>query len=191
MAAQHRDYCCCCIPLRLGVFLISLIALVFGGFSLWTTLRQADADQTSKISGYITTGIYGLLGVSGLLSVMCKVYALAKNFSVLWWTVTILSTILNIASIIIVATSQKENARESCRAGIRNDASKYNPLTLEDDVDACFRLGLIIIGVALAVQCIVMSLCGWVASRYVGEVKHMHDHEYNTQAQIQMAYPKA
>ncbi|KAG0272423.1 hypothetical protein BGZ95_011824 [Linnemannia exigua] len=173
------------------VFLISLIALVLGGFSLWATLRQADADQTSKISGYVTTGIYGLLGASGLFSVMCKVYPLAKNFSVLWWTVTVLSTLLNIASIVIAATSQKENVRAVCRVEIRADPAKYNPLTLEDDVDSCYKTGLIIIGVALAVQCIIMSLCGWVASRYVGEVKHMHDHENNTQAQIQMAYPKA
>ncbi|KAK3811450.1 MAG: hypothetical protein J3R72DRAFT_463397 [Linnemannia gamsii] len=191
MGAQHRDYCCCCIPLRLGVFLISLVALALGGFSLWATLRQADLDQSSKISGYVTTGIYGLLGVSGLLSVLCKVYPLAKNFSVLWWTVTVLSTILNIVSIILVATSQKENARSICRDQIRADIIPYSPLTLEDDVDSCYRYGLIVIGVALAVQCIIMSLCGWVASRYVGEVKHMHDHENNTQAQIQMAYPKA
>ncbi|KAF9933218.1 hypothetical protein FBU30_006159 [Linnemannia zychae] len=190
MAAHHRDYCCCCIPLRFGVFLISLISIALGASNLWSVLRQADASQGSKISGYVSVGIYGLLGLSGLLSVVCKVYPLAKNFSVLWWSVTIISTILNVVTLVLLATSQKANARDACRSSIM-DSTSYNMLTIEDDVDSCYRIALIIAGILLAGQCLVMSLCGWVASRYVSEVKHMHDHENNTQAQIQMAYPKA
>ncbi|KAH7048870.1 hypothetical protein BKA57DRAFT_462525 [Linnemannia elongata] len=190
MAPPHRDYCCCCIPLRFGVFIISLIALALGALNLWSVLRVADADQTSKIAGYVATGVYGLVGLSGMLSVLCKVYPLAKNFSVLWWTTTIIVTILNVITVVVLATSQKENARDVCRTSIINDNTLYNPSTLEDDVNTCYRLALIVAGVVLAVEAIVMSLCGWVASRYTSEVKHMHDHEYNTQAQIQMAYPK-
>ncbi|KAF9103174.1 hypothetical protein BGX29_003693 [Mortierella sp. GBA35] len=189
--SSHRDYCCCCIPLRFGVFIISLIALGLGGFNFWSVMRQANVDQTSRIAAYVATGVYAIVGLSGMMSVLFKVYPLAKNFSVLWWTTTIVVTILSIISIALLGTSEKDNFRDACRLAIVDDKSVYNPMTLEDDINVCYKGGLIIAGIALAVQSVVMSLCGWVASRYTSEVKHMHDHDYNTQARIQQAYPKA
>ncbi|KAF9403638.1 hypothetical protein BGX21_001479 [Mortierella sp. AD011] len=197
MARPDKDYCCCCIPLRFAVAIIGLVALVLGALDLWSVLRAgSSANTSSRISVYIAAGVYGVLGISGLLSAIIKTYGLAKNFSVLWWTFTIVVSILSIVSLVLVATQDKDELRAVCRDNLLSDkysAGGYDPNSLEDDVNSCYNLTLIISGVSLAVQVLVMSLCGWVASRYTGEVKHMHDKEYiqPLQFQPQEGYYKA
>ncbi|KAG0333850.1 hypothetical protein BG004_000674, partial [Podila humilis] len=107
-------------------------------------------------------------------------YGLAKNLSVLWWTVTILTTLLSIASVILLATRERDEVQELCRVELLEDHEKfppgrYNFISLEDDVKYCYRGVLIIAGVSLGIQVLVMSICGWVASRYTSEVKHRKD----------------
>ncbi|KAG0350187.1 hypothetical protein BC939DRAFT_452983 [Gamsiella multidivaricata] len=174
MAPTHRDYCCFCIPFRLGVTIFSLLALALGGFSIWSVLRAGVTDSTAKTVAYVSTGIYGILGVSGLMSVIFKRYALAKNFSVLWWTVTVLITILSTFSMIFLATRAKDEVKSICQADLlqnENDSGAVGLATLADDVEACYKYVLLIAGVGTAVQVLVLLVGGWVASRYTGEVK--------------------
>ncbi|KAF9359697.1 hypothetical protein BGX26_011645 [Mortierella sp. AD094] len=188
MARQGKDYCCCCIPLRFAVAIIAIIALILGAADLWSVLRSGNnTNSNSRISVYIAAGVYGLLGISGLLSAIIKTYGLAKNFSVLWWSFTIVVSILSVINLVLVATRDKDDLRLTCRDNLLTDdkysSGNYDPNSLEDDVNSCYNLLLIIAGVSMAVQVLVMSLCGWVASRYTGEVKHMHDND-NVQSQI-------
>ncbi|KAF8925872.1 hypothetical protein EDD21DRAFT_401715 [Dissophora ornata] len=178
MAPSNRDYCCCCIPLRLAVAIVSILALALGGASLWNIHRTGVTG--SKIPAYVATGIYCLLGVSGLFSVIFKRYALAKNFSVLWWTVTICVTILAVADLVLLGTSEKDDAKTVCQNNLLTENDKYtgvtyDPQALADDVDNCYKYVMIITGIALAVQVLIMSIGGCVASRYTSEVKHMKD----------------
>ncbi|KAG0046027.1 hypothetical protein BGZ83_008790 [Gryganskiella cystojenkinii] len=178
--SPHRSYCCFCIPYRLAVAIFSILSLALGAASLWNVLRTGSkmTDQTSKISAYIATGVYGLLGVCGLVSVFFKRYALAKNFSVLWWTVTILTTILAIAGTVILATREKDEVKTICQADLLEDdhTGKYSAvpdggIALADDVNSCYKWVMIIAGCGTLVQFLIMSLGGFVASRYTKEVK--------------------
>lgn len=126
----------------------------------------------------MATGVYGLLGVCGLVSVFFKRYALAKNFSVLWWTVTVLTTILGIVGTVLLATEAKNQVKDLCQADLLEDdhSGKYsNPngggLQLAYDVNDCFKWTMIFTGVATAVEFLIMSVGGYVASQYTREVR--------------------
>ncbi|KAG0261794.1 hypothetical protein BGZ95_004165 [Linnemannia exigua] len=178
MSPTHRNYCCCCIPYRIAVLIVSLFALAFGGLNLWNVQRSGITDSITRYSIYVLAGVYLLLGVSGLFAVLIKKYAVAKNFSVLWWIATILITILSVAGIVLLATREQEEAKGLCMAAILEDNPKYQgntPYTtaeLADDVASCYRTGMIVIGVVTSVQLFLMIVGGSVASSYTSEVKH-------------------
>lgn len=149
---------------------------------LLTSLVSSSSviDNIPKIAAYIAAGVYCLLGLAGLFAVLFKRYGLAKNFSVLWWTVTVIVTCLSIASVVLLATRERDEVEELCRSELLTDnikypGGKYDPATLADDVSYCYRGVMIIAGASLGVQVLVMAICGWVASRYTSEVKHRKD----------------
>ncbi|KAI1313926.1 hypothetical protein EDD11_002390 [Mortierella claussenii] len=176
MSPAHRSYCCYCIPFRFAVAIFSILALALGGTSIWTVLRSGITDSTTRIAAYVATGVYGLLGVSGLVSVVFKRYALAKNFSVFWWTVTCLVIILSVINLIFVATSEKDAIKGVCQTNLLRDSDKYqgryDPVALADDVDLCYKWVLIVSGIGVALQVLIMMVGGYVASHYTSEVKH-------------------
>ncbi|GJJ69503.1 hypothetical protein EMPS_01849 [Entomortierella parvispora] len=177
--SPKRNHCCFCIPYRLAVAFFSILSLALGAATLWNVLRTGSkiTDSTSKIAAYVATGVYGLLGVCGLFSVFFKRYALAKNFSVLWWTVTVLTTVLAIAGTILLATREKDEVKTLCQSQLLEDdhSGKYSSTTgglaLANDVDDCYKWTMIFAGVATAVQLFLMSVGGFVASQYTREVK--------------------
>ncbi|KAF9112309.1 hypothetical protein BGX27_003628 [Mortierella sp. AM989] len=177
MLAQNRNYCCFCIPFRFAVAILSLLALALGGGSLWLILKAGITETSYKIAAYIATGVYGLLGISGLCAVIFKRYALAKNFSILWWTVTVVVSVLSILNIVLLATRGKDEIRGICQANLLAYDDKYHGDTasLAADVDGCYKYWLIGAGVGVFVQVIVMSIGGWVASKYTSEVKHQKE----------------
>ncbi|KAG0306825.1 hypothetical protein BGZ98_001623 [Dissophora globulifera] len=157
---------------------------------------RAPYYDTSKITTYVSTAVYGILGLSGLLSAFIKTYGLAKNFSVLWWSFTIVVTILSVINIVIVATKEKDALHTVCQNDLlqtdKYSSGVYDPQELSDDVQSCYNVVLTVAGVSLAIQVLVMSICGWVASRYTSEVKHMHDgvaYEHSVPANEQEQHP--
>ncbi|KAG0200143.1 hypothetical protein BGX28_006695 [Mortierella sp. GBA30] len=127
-------------------------------------------DTTSKIPGIISLIVYGILGISGLLSVIFKTFTLAKNFSVCWWSVTIVASLLSLVNVILLATKSKNDIKEHCATGPSNERVDWN-----GDIDSCYRFVMLVAGLSLAIEVIVMSLCGVVASRYTRQVKHQND----------------
>ncbi|KAF9098586.1 hypothetical protein BGX23_005889 [Mortierella sp. AD031] len=186
-----RSYCCGYIPYRIGVLIISLIAAAFGGYTLAIMANDTKSTSSSKVGGYIGGSIYLLLAFFGILSVAFKIYPLVKNFSVLWWGATVLTTILNTLTIILLATSAKDFARDACYNAQVEAFDYYDAKVLELDVDACYKNWMVVVGVSMGVEALIMCLCGFVASRYTSEVKHMYDHENHPEYQVQDAYPKA
>jgi len=126
----------------------------------------------------VLSGIYILLGVSGLFAVLIKRYPVAKNFSVLWWTATVLITILSVLSIVLLATREQDEIQGLCRAELLEDDPKYQagnsytPESLSEEVAHCYRTAMIIIGVVTTVQLFLMIVGGSVASSYTSEAKH-------------------
>ena len=116
-----------------------------------------------------------------MLSVFFKTYGVAKNFSSLWWFVTIVVSIMAIIKIIFVGVSSKDEVRSACQQSLlttdKYSSGNYNPATLSKDVDSCYRAAILTAGLALAIQVLVMSLCGWVASRYAREVQEQHEQD--------------
>ena len=164
-------------PLTSKLGLPHLLFLLF--IPMVRLIRYTLSDQSSKIAAYISTVVYGILGVSGILCVTFKKYGLAKNFSTLWWVVTIAVTLLAICDLIFVGVSSKDYIRSVCQQELlltdKYSSGNVDAGQLSDDVDSCYRTVVMTGGIVLAVQLLVMSLCGWVASRYTSEVKHQHD----------------
>ncbi|CAO3564766.1 unnamed protein product [Mortierella alpina] len=171
-----RDRFCCCIPLRFAVFIISIISIGIGAMHLGVALRNKDAGGSQKSTAYISFAVHAILGISGLLSVFFRTYSLAKNFSTLWWSCTLVTVLLSIASIILLLTKNKEPYKDMCAAQLSNEISHTNKLVQkttpsDKDVDNCYRLIVISYGISTALEISVMVFCGWIASRSTRQTK--------------------
>jgi len=68
----HTRTFCCCLPVRLGVFLLSLLALVGGavlatiGWVQLSQLKQRPLGKTDQISLWIQSSLFSLLAVLAL-----------------------------------------------------------------------------------------------------------------------------
>ncbi|KAF8925873.1 hypothetical protein BGZ58_000395 [Dissophora ornata] len=160
---------CCGLWPRLAVAVISLLALVLGGGNLWNTLRIGITGSTPKITAYTAMGMYCLPGISGLFTVIFnRKKEIPDGFMVLWWTVTICITILAVTHIVLLGTIDKDNAKAICRNSLLTENDRgvhYGSQALADDVDNCYKSIMIDTGIALAVQVLIMSICGYVANK--------------------------
>ncbi|KAF9343378.1 hypothetical protein BGX34_006839 [Mortierella sp. NVP85] len=137
-------------------------------------------DKIPKIAAYVTAAVFLLLGVSGLAAVFIKKYALAKNFSVLWWTVTLVTTALSVTNLILLATREKDDVKTVCESNLLQEyyrlyGDTFATGTLAGDVDKCYKWVMIIVGVVTGIQLFVMIIGGAVASRYTREVRQRFD----------------
>lgn len=113
-----------------------------------------------------------------MFAVFIKKYALAKNFSVLWWIATVLITILSVIGIVLLATREQDDVKALCQIALLEDDPKYSggiPYSatgLAEDVGSCYRTVMIVVGVCTSVQLFLMIVGGSVASSYTSEVKH-------------------
>jgi len=81
---------CCCLPVRFGVFLLSLLALAGGGFLAligWiqiSHLKQHPLGKTDQISLWIQTSLFSLLAVLaifGFIGAMIKNRGMVSGFA--------------------------------------------------------------------------------------------------------------
>lgn len=120
--------------------------------------------------------MHAILGISGLLSVFFKTYSLAKNFSTLWWSCTLVTALLSIVSIALLLTKDKQHYRDICLVELvktESGVNKFvqNTTSLDKDVDACYKAVVISFGIATALEISVMAFCGWIASRSTRQTK--------------------
>jgi len=82
---------CCCLPVRLGVFLLSLLALVGGAFLAtigWiqlSQLKQHPLGKIDQISLWIQSSLFSLLAVLalfGFFGAMVKSRAMVSGFAI-------------------------------------------------------------------------------------------------------------
>ncbi|KAK3819606.1 MAG: hypothetical protein J3Q66DRAFT_386704 [Benniella sp.] len=90
--ASRKTLCCCCIPLRNGLFFISTLMLVAAGSDICrlVAFRSRTVDY-SYVMRALSAAIFGILGILGLITAAMRSYKLARNFSILWWAFTIMS----------------------------------------------------------------------------------------------------
>ncbi|KAG9322662.1 hypothetical protein KVV02_007929 [Mortierella alpina] len=172
-----RDRFCCCIPLRFAVFVISVVAIGIGAMRLGVTLREKDAERSQKITAFISFAVYAILGISGLLSVFFKTYSFAKNFSTLWWSCTLVTALMSIASLVLLLTTNKKYYKAICQIKLDNDpdVNKINrdstSSSFQMSVDLCYKTIVISYGITTAIELLVMVFCGWIASRSTRQTK--------------------
>ncbi|KAG0239621.1 hypothetical protein B0O80DRAFT_457353 [Mortierella sp. GBAus27b] len=170
--SPYRGKLCFCIPFRFAVCIFSILALGLAGCSIWSVFRVKIEDQVPRIVYIVAACVYSILGVSGLVAVLFKRYALAKNFSVLWWTVTLIVTALSIAGTVLLATREKDQVMNLCATELVG--TYYGPGS-GGDVDDCYKYVMTILGSITAVQTVIMLIGGMVASRYTREVSQRMD----------------
>ncbi|KAF9967407.1 hypothetical protein BGZ70_009654 [Mortierella alpina] len=171
-----RDRFCCCIPLRFAVFIISIVSIGIGAMHLGVALRNKDAEGSQKSTAYISFAVHAILGISGLLSVFFKTYSLAKNFSTLWWSCTLVTVLLSVASLVLLLTKNKAHYKDVCAVELSTAVSNTNRLVQNTppstkDVDNCYKLIVVSYGIVTALEISVMVFCGWIASRSTRQTK--------------------
>ncbi|KAF9971696.1 hypothetical protein BGZ73_005269 [Actinomortierella ambigua] len=193
MGHEHRRYCCFCIPLRVAVFIISIGLL---GIAAATTYQKYKANETSdnaaKIIIYASAGVQGFVALIGLLAVVTKSKPVTTFFSAIWWLLTVAVTGLSVVSIVFLTNRDRELVHDRCREAL---ADQFLPVPSEEDVEKCYKWAVIVSAVIIAVQFIVMTVCGWIIHNYRREVNmatlrkktfaasvHLHAHTSTTTA---------
>ena len=129
-----------------------------------------STEGSQKAIAYLSFAVHTILCISGLMSVFFKTYSLAKNFSTLWLSFTIVTSLLSIANLLLLLTKNKEHVKDVCLTELlttTSGADKFlkNPAYFDKDVDSCYRAIVIGYGIATAIEISVMVFCGWIASR--------------------------
>lgn len=172
ITVEYRKFCCC-LPVRLGVFALSLFAMVGGSFVAaigWMSvsqLQQNPVEITDEVALYIHAGIFtllGLLGIFGFAGSLIRSQGLVYSFSVglaVHLGLSIGSGVFTIYSI------YKENTADSittCLAG-KTDA---------DSIQACKTGMSIVKGVIVAIYVVAWLIelyAYFIVSRYVEQLE--------------------
>ncbi|KAG8795412.1 hypothetical protein FRC12_014896 [Ceratobasidium sp. 428] len=179
---------CCCLPVRLGVFVLSLLSLVGGGIyaaAVWYAYYQSTKDTsvsltTSQKIAFIVSGIvYSILAVASLLGFIGAIgrkRGLVATYSTFMWFH--LAAQVAIGAFFIYALFQNNpELIAQCKDQVNkinnaNQAANPNAGTINPD-DACQvftkwgRTGAII---SLVVILLVELYCCFIVSRYVAQL---------------------
>lgn len=130
LTVESRKFCCC-LPVRLGVFVLSLIAMAGGsivatvGWMSVSQLKQHPVDITDEIALYIHSSIFtllGVLGVFGFVGSLVKSRAMVIAFSVGLAIHLGLSIGSGIFTIYSVFKESPQAAIDKCLEGTAGDA---------------------------------------------------------------------
>ncbi|KAG9084802.1 hypothetical protein FS749_004940 [Ceratobasidium sp. UAMH 11750] len=179
---------CCCLPVRLGVFVLSLLSLVGGGIyaaAVWYAYYQSTKDTSVSLTtaqkiAFIVSGIvYSILAVASLLGFIGAIgrkRGLVATYSTFMWFH--LAAQVAIGAFFIYAIFQNNDELvNQCRDQVNkiNNANRAaNPnagAVNPDDVCRVFtkwgRVGAI---VSLVVILLIELYCCFIVSRYVAQL---------------------
>jgi len=158
---------CCCLPVRLGVFILSLLAMVGGSFVAavdWIQISQLNQHPLGKsdvIALWIQAPIFSLLA---LLAVFGFIGALVKNKSMISGFAIALAIHLGFSiasgafSLYTVFTRDSQEALDTC---LKNAASVSGTDVSADTAQSC-KNGLII----LKAVTVVIYVITWLLQLY-------------------------
>ncbi|KAG0222376.1 hypothetical protein BGW42_006668 [Actinomortierella wolfii] len=168
MGHENRRYCCFCIPLRFAVFVISIGLLAVAAATAYQKYKANETgDNFAKIFVWVCAGVQGFVALIGLLAVLTKSKPVTTFFSVLWWLMTLAVTGLSVASLVFIATRNKDAVHEHCRDSL---TTQFMPVPSDEDVATCYKWAVIVSGVIIGVQFLLMAICGWIIQNYRREV---------------------
>ncbi|KAH8109493.1 hypothetical protein DFH11DRAFT_1731087 [Phellopilus nigrolimitatus] len=169
---------CCCLPVRFGVFVMTLVGTIGGGLvagELWKQINDNDTFEkgtlSDKISAGVNAGIWTLLAVVSLFGFIGTV-AKRRGLVALYSTLLFINLALSIASgsyylYTLFHGNAKQNAINKCESGSTSDVKG----------DAC-KAGFDVLRIVLiAVFCVVWIILLYgcvIVSNYVGQ---LHEEE--------------
>lgn len=173
LTVESRKFCCC-LPVRLGVFVLALVAM--GGGSIVATvgwmsvskLKDHPVEITDEIALYIHSSIFtllGLLGVFGFVGSLVKSRAMVIAFSVGLAIHLGLSIGSGIFTIYSVFKEAPQAAIDKCLEGTKGD---------EDAVQICKTGMTVVKGVMVAIYVIAWMIelyAYFIVERYVTQLE--------------------
>ncbi|KAF8753658.1 hypothetical protein RHS01_06824 [Rhizoctonia solani] len=159
---------CCCLPVRLGVFVLSLLSLIGGGIyagATWYAYYHSE-DRVYRVwSGVLDPGYRALLGLIGAIG---RKRGLVATYSTFMWFH--LAAQVAVGAFFIYALFQNNNELVD---RINNAANSTNTNANINADDACQlftkwgRVGAII---SLVVILLIELYCCFIVSRYVSQL---------------------
>ncbi|CAE6439113.1 hypothetical protein RSOLAG22IIIB_07058 [Rhizoctonia solani] len=179
---------CCCLPVRLGVFVLSLLSLVGGGIyaaATWYAYYQSQKEDhvslttTQKIAFIVSGVVYTILAIAalmGLIGAIGRKRGLVATYSTFMWFH--LAAQVAVGAFFIYALFQNNNELVTrCKEQVNqinnaaNNATNTNVNIDSDDACQLFtkwgRVGAI---VALVVILLIELYCCFIVSRYVSQL---------------------
>ncbi|KAF8672554.1 hypothetical protein RHS04_07772 [Rhizoctonia solani] len=178
---------CCCLPVRLGVFVLSLLSLIGGGIyagATWYAYYLSEKEdhvsltKTQKIAFIVSGVVYSILAIAallGLIGAIGRKRGLVATYSTFMWFH--LAAQVAVGAFFIYALFQNNNELVTqCKEQvdrINNAANSTNTNANINADDACQlftkwgRVGAII---SLVVILLIELYCCFIVSRYVSQL---------------------
>jgi hypothetical protein len=146
---------CCCLPVRLGVFILSLLAIIAGAFISavgWiqiSQLKQHPVTKTNEIALWIQSSLLSLLAllaVFGFLGAMIKNRPMISGFAIALAIHLGISIASGIFSIYIMFAHDSSGVLDTC---IQNATQSSDVTQVPDDITNTCKKGLIILKAVL------------------------------------------
>jgi len=162
---------CCCIPVRFGVFILSLLTIAGGGIisaASWLQFVKlgSDADTAQKVILIVAGVVYGVLAafsLFGFIGAVCASRPLVKSYSVILWINWLLSLAAGgLAIWQLFRSNSTDTVVDSCRAA--------DPQATVDDCTNAFKIIRIVYIVIFAVLELIVLYACVIVSRYVDQL---------------------
>jgi hypothetical protein len=123
---------------------------------------------TSIISTVVSIVSYMVLGVFGLTTAYKRTYKLTRRFSIVWWTFTVISSLMMLVEIIILTTTDKEQIKDMCRELVVDEMKRWGHTEHYDQelVDSCYSSATMFALITLTLHVILMSYFGTAIRQY-------------------------
>jgi len=165
---------CCCIPVRFGVFILSMLSLLGAGSVaglVWYILVQNgrtdtyDFDNMQKntlIAVGVFYSIFALVSLFGFIGAVARKKALVSIYSTILW-ICLLLNVLSGALVIYAITRHSDSGVASCKSRVGpNNADLC-------DASTGTKAGVI---ATFVVQLLIQLYCCVIVSRYVRQLDH-------------------
>lgn len=113
---------CCCLPVRLGVFVLSFLQLLFAGAIaglVWRDFIVAGPVGTERIAHLVTGIVFGLMAVAalfGFIGAMVRVRGLVQTYAVMLYCLILASVGASVFFVYTLYHSGGEQFIDTCRA---------------------------------------------------------------------------
>ncbi|KDQ07770.1 hypothetical protein BOTBODRAFT_38559 [Botryobasidium botryosum FD-172 SS1] len=185
--ARSREYFCCCIPARFGVFVLSILSLLGAGSVaglLWYILVQngradtVDFDGTQKTTFIVVAvfyTIFALVSLFGFIGAVARKKALVSIYSTVLWICLLLNVIAG-AMVIYAITRRSDAGVAACKNRIGSDNASLC------DASTGTKIGVI---VSFVIQLLIQLYCCIIVARYVRQLDN--EDAYSTRSAAKYA----